>query len=59
MKLISKAKETVEKRRKICGECEHNKPNAINVNACELCGCPIYTKTLAPGTHCPDNPPKW
>ena len=46
----------VKRRRQICRKCEHNIKFA-GVHICELCGCPIKSKTTVESEKCLMN--KW
>lgn len=59
MQIIHNIKTEVDQRKEICEACPHNVLSGFTVRACELCGCPIGSKTLVPNTRCPADPPKW
>ena len=42
----------VERRRKICKECDRQKI-ILTIRQCVECGCPIWTKTKVKSTSCP------
>jgi hypothetical protein len=46
----------IEKRRIICGQCEHQKI-IIGARFCDICGCAIWGKTLLKFEKCPEG--KW
>ena len=46
----------MDRRRQICEECEH-KVVWVGVNACNVCGCSIWGKTMMKGQSCPEG--KW
>ena len=45
-----------KRRRQICEKCEHNVMFAT-IKVCELCGCPIQSKTTVKSEKCLNN--KW
>lgn len=50
--------EEIERRRAICRACEHlGTIPVINQPKCNVCGCPILTKTQLLNSHCPKG--KW
>jgi hypothetical protein len=54
-KLTGMTSETIEQRRKTCGECPLMKTGLINT--CGVCGCEIEAKTSVYEEYCPKN--KW
>jgi hypothetical protein len=49
--------ESIEKRSRICGDCEHNVVSVGLVRRCELCACLLWAKVRNLDEKCPEG--KW
>lgn len=48
----------VDRRRGICGGCEHRRPGPVG-DYCSACGCVVAAKTTLATERCPLDPPRW